>query len=428
MDEVVIVGAGLAGAAAALCLSKAGVSSLVLDARDRVGGRAFSRSFQGEGDEGLLEFGGSWIKPDHARIRALVAEMGLMLEPRPPVSTRLYAHDSDIKTFPFSSPAEWQAHQKAVAQVVADAFAFNQGHNHDAAGRSLSPLSYADYLDRLQPPQATRDLFNAWWTVSGSGFHDAVAATEFLSSCAYSGGIPEAMIDQWCDTVKPGMAVLARRMIEASACRLQLAHKVARIKHDDAAVVITLQDGTTVTAGHVILALGINMMKDVTFAPALPRLPASAVARGHQGRAFKLWIKLRGVLPGSLITGISTGIELLFAERLCADGTVLAVGFGIQGADADPGNADWVKHSLHRLCPGAQYVSHDWHDWLNDPLALGSWVSCPVEGAEAFGASAWQPVGRLSFASSDYAPDQAGWFEGAVLSGEAAALALVAHS
>jgi monoamine oxidase len=40
----------------------------------------------------------------------------------------------------------------------------------------------------------------------------------------------------------------------------------------------------------------------------------------------------------------------------------------------------------------------------------------------------WQPEGRLAFATSDIAPDQAGWFEGAIIAGEAAATALLRQS
>lgn len=77
MEPVVIVGAGLAGAAAALKLSKAGIVPWVLEARERIGGRAYSKPFASTQDRSLLEYGGSWITAYHDRIRALVPEMGL---------------------------------------------------------------------------------------------------------------------------------------------------------------------------------------------------------------------------------------------------------------------------------------------------------------------------------------------------------------
>ena len=84
--DVIVVGAGLAGAAAARRLAKAGKRVRVIEARDRCGGRGFARSFGGEGLQ--LEFGGAWITPWHHRLRALVPEHGLTLRPRAPVTSR----------------------------------------------------------------------------------------------------------------------------------------------------------------------------------------------------------------------------------------------------------------------------------------------------------------------------------------------------
>ena len=60
-SDVVIVGAGFAGASAATVLGKAGLKVVILEARDRVGGRAFTRRFMPSGE--VMEFGGSWIAP-----------------------------------------------------------------------------------------------------------------------------------------------------------------------------------------------------------------------------------------------------------------------------------------------------------------------------------------------------------------------------
>ena len=57
--DVAILGAGLAGAAAACTCAAAGLSTVILEARDRAGGRGFTRKFAGSED--LLEFGGSWV-------------------------------------------------------------------------------------------------------------------------------------------------------------------------------------------------------------------------------------------------------------------------------------------------------------------------------------------------------------------------------
>ena len=75
---------------------------------------------------------------------------------------------------------------------------------------------------------------------------------------------------------------------------------------------------------------------------------------------------------------------------------------------------------LAKIAPQAELIGWDWHDWCGDPFARGTWLSAPAQGADLSSAT-WARVGRLAFASSDIAPDAAGWFEGAMASGEQAA-------
>jgi monoamine oxidase len=78
-DEVVIVGAGIAGLTAAWRLRQAGVRVRILEASSRVGGRMFSlRNHFPDGQ--VIELGGELIDTDHVRIRALAEELGLPLD------------------------------------------------------------------------------------------------------------------------------------------------------------------------------------------------------------------------------------------------------------------------------------------------------------------------------------------------------------
>jgi monoamine oxidase len=72
--DVVIVGAGLAGLVAARRLVAAGRRPLVVEARDRVGGRLLNEEI---GDGKVVEVGGQWIGPTQERLAALAAELGV---------------------------------------------------------------------------------------------------------------------------------------------------------------------------------------------------------------------------------------------------------------------------------------------------------------------------------------------------------------
>ena len=268
-------------------------------------------------------------------------------------------------------------------------------------------------------------MFDAWWTVSGSGFHDEVLASEFLASCAYGNGLADAMIECWSETVVPGVAVLAEKMLKASGAELYLNSPVRVIDQSAAQTLVTLENGRVFKASRCLVALGANQISSIDFKPALPKAKQNVLKKGHGGRAFKIWIKARGVALGTLVTGDGSGIELLFAERHAEDGSILLVGFGIDQSDVKPGDPAWVRSQLSKLLPNVEYINSDWHDWRNDPFAKGTWVATPKGFSKGFDSQNWTAFQRVHFASSDFARDQAGWFEGAIISGEDAALEIM---
>lgn len=401
--DVVILGAGLAGAAAACICAERGLSTIILEARDRAGGRGFTRRFAGT--EELLEFGGGWVAPWHDRIRHHAVCNGITLKPTHPVTEHLHHDGWTLRASLTPSPA--------LAAIRTDALLYKAGKPFPWKG----PLSLTGYLDRIQASPEDRAHALAWWTISGNGDPDRISAAEFLSSCSYGDGRPESMMTALAHTLEPGAGILAERMIASSGATLKLNAVVSAVA--DGAV--TCADGRTVTARAVISCLPLNALASVRFTPELSAPKRQAIALGHGGRSIKLWLKVRGVTPGVLASGGAGGLRWLFAERRAEDDTTLIVGFALTDDTLNPGDRNSVERSLAQFFPEAELIAWDWHDWASDPFARGTWVALPADATWIGDARTWRPEGRIAFATSDFAATAAGWFEGAIVSGETAA-------
>jgi monoamine oxidase len=116
----------------------------------------------------------------------------------------------------------------------------------------------------------------------------------------------------------------------------------------------------------------------------------------------------------------------MFGERETSDGATMLVGFGVAANGWEPDLPKDIEKAVARFFPEAKIISTDWHDWNGDPYSLGAWVAAKVGAEEATAVATWTREGALAFASSDFAAEQAGWFEGAAISGEAAAHEILA--
>ena len=94
--DVVVVGAGLAGLRAARDLAEAGQRVVVLEARDRVGGRGWTSTFPGT--DLAIELGGSWFTDEQREVAAEVERYGLPVRTFDPVTSTRWLVDGELRT------------------------------------------------------------------------------------------------------------------------------------------------------------------------------------------------------------------------------------------------------------------------------------------------------------------------------------------
>jgi monoamine oxidase len=99
--DVVVVGAGLAGLTAARDLRAGGASVVVLEARDRVGGRLLNEDI---GDGKVVEVGGQWIGPTQHRLAALASELGVGTFPTYTEGENVLELDGELRRYEGTIP------------------------------------------------------------------------------------------------------------------------------------------------------------------------------------------------------------------------------------------------------------------------------------------------------------------------------------
>lgn len=418
-SDIIIVGAGLAGAMAARELVRRGRRVRLLEARARIGGRAYSRAFAGTGER--LDFGGSWVLAGQPLVHEVAAELGLSWRATLPVTARRWLRPDGLS---LERPAaDRRAHDACLRQVAADALARKAGQERDRLGRPWREVTFAQYLDEIAAPASARAELMAWWCLAGSGDPDLVSAEGILAACGYGDGRPEAYLEALGQSLAAGADALVAGLLAQAGVTAELKRAVVAVAQQGDSVVLRLADGATLAAPRVLLATGSNPLRDIAFLPPLRGATAAAAERGHQGRAVKLWLRADGVAPGTLATGQGPGLRWLFAERPAKAGGVYLVGFGLAEPERAP-TRGYAEAALAAFFPAARLLDWDWHDWVGDAFARGTWVAPPVARPDLFAAATWEPQGRVHFASSDFGTPSAGWFEGALESGLAAAAAI----
>jgi monoamine oxidase len=415
--DVVVVGAGLAGLRAARDLAAAGRSVIVLEARDRLGGRGWTSTFPGT--DLPIELGGSWFTVEQHQVFAEVERYGLPIRTFEPVTSTRWLLDGELREdTPFA--ANDDASRTAWDRLQADVEAIG-------AGEELARfrVSLAAYLDEIRAPPAVRDYLYGWWSITGGGD----PAQGCVEGILFAGHAEGAIGDMGYLRHAPatGWSSLASAMADTPGVEVRLNAVVTRIAQPEDSVIVSTPDGV-VRAREAVVAVPANVLPDIAFAPPVPERTREGFG-ASSGKAFKVWLLTRGVPVRSLAFGRGHGINWMYGDR--SYGThgeqTLVVGFGWPIPGFDPTSADEVEGALHAFYPDAELLAHTTHDWISDPASRGTWVNTPAGRPEVLRDDRFPPFQRVAFATSDFAAAEAGWFEGALVSGAAAAAALLQH-
>jgi monoamine oxidase len=166
-----------------------------------------------------------------------------------------------------------------------------------------------------------------------------------------------------------------------------------------------------------VMAVPLNALGSIEFAPGLAEDKRRAVELGQSSRGIKLMMHARGepVLQNAVRPGHPFGY--LATDELFADGTQLLIGFGFDASLCDPSDPVQLQRQLDAILPGYELLSATAHDWLGDEFSQGTWAIHRPGWYEHHHAAMQRLDGRVLLAGSDLADGWAGFIDGAIESG-----------
>lgn len=409
--DTIVVGAGLAGLTAARELRKQGREVLVIEARNRIGGRTWTDTFNGY----EIERGGAWVDPRQPHVWRELSRYGLPIVADAGPERVLMP---TLTGFAEYDPVEAYTRQGELFTPFFDGARdyFPSPYQPFTREDLLTPLDRLSLRDRLdQLAYAPQDEIRMTSTTALYGSPTTRGGmTQLAQWWALAGWNYEGFAGVNTYRMGNGTASLANAILADGKPRLVLNSPVASVTQANGKVKVTTRTGVTYTAAEVIMAVPVNVWKKITFSPALPAANRTATTQGYGvPRQKKLWLDLANPTD-RFIAEAPEGYSLTIMGRLNENAPVVA--FSVNPA-LDVTSHAQVEAAVREIMPAATLRGYTVTDWEADEFSLGGPAFRQPFQLTKLHRAISRPSGRVKFAGDDLALGWSGYMDGAIESG-----------
>jgi monoamine oxidase len=429
-SDVVVVGAGFSGLAATRTLLAGGIGTVLLEARDRVGGRCENAALPGNHDGWTLDLGAGWTGSGQHRLHALASEFGVeLVEPylEGDSITVLGGRRVDIADEHFGELVAIDHDLAAIAATIPGDRPWDAPE-----APALDATSFGSWLSSRPLSDVVIDLVRLCY----EGFFCADLDQISLLHAAYFSSIKGGFLDlvggKDTHRLHGGTFGLAQQFARSLGEVIRYGLPVTRITQDDVGVVVETPDLRIVTH-HVIVALAPSLAASIDFVPPLPAQRDLI----HRQLEFGTGYKVHAVYETPFWRSSGLSGSLLDATLAISGSVDVTPPIGTPGVILGYGNSEWAQHkamtfdkrrtlfleaiATHLGPEALTPIHYEEKLWESDPWSRGDLAVFPIGFWTSLGRHLREPVGRIHWAGTETATEFPNEIEGALSAGERAA-------
>lgn len=447
MYHTIIIGAGFAGLAAAKALRERGQQNfLVLEARDRVGGRTKPGQIAGLD----IDLGGMWLGPTQTRLQAWSNEFQVRTYSTPMDGKGCYRiNGKDFKgdgedlagLFNLAEGLDYLNVRRKLDRLMVPLDC--EAHWRHPKAEALDAMTVEQWLLKEVRTERIRILFRLM-CFSLFCAESSQMSMLFLLHYVKSGDGFDVILSALGDGAQRylfegGVHQIAKKVGEELGSKLHLEEPVQAVQWNDDGAAVRTVAGEYKTR-HVVLAVPATLLGKIAFTPPLPQKKATFHKRMSMGSAIKYWIAyerpfwrdagLNGMIfvddhpcapcfdvtpPGQekgVIAGFFDGNNALnYSDRSMSERRELLIEM-------------LAEHFGDQARTPIDYVDNDWtaEEWSGG--CYGAYA--PPGLYASYGHVLREPIGSLHWAGTETSPRWTGYIDGAIRSGERAAIEVLA--